>query len=368
MKLRALIGLCLMTGSLLLAGCGGIFPTPTPTPTATPLPTNTPTAVPTAPPTATRPKPTATKENTLPSAIAFALNKTQNAHSMKFEFASDVTLLQGGQTKKVPGLAIKGEDSTLNRQVTISGTTNDTNEFITYEVVVLGNDVYIKGLTGNGLNGNQWYKLPEEAQAGVRRLPTARGLIASFAPEDVAKALFKAEGSETLDDQTCSVWSAQAPQFAQALIGVTAESELKTQLGEIDKTEFKLWTCADGFIHLMMGQVHGHDAANKENQAEVSMRFQMNDFESALDIRAPADAIPFPSGPQQAEPTSAATEGATPEAAPSPTGEATQEGAPSPTGEVTQEATVSPTEEATQEVPPSPTGEATSEATPTPNP
>lgn len=368
MKLRALLVSCLIPAGILLAGCGGIFPTATPTPTATPLPTGTPTAAPTAPPTATRPKPTATDENTLPPAIAFALNKTQNAHSMKFEFASDVTLLQGGQTKKVPGLALKGADSTLNREVTISGTSNDTNEFITYEVVVLGDDVYIKGLTGNGLNGNQWYQLPEEAQAGVRRLPTARGLIASFTPEDVAKAQFKAEGSETLDEQTCSVWSAQVPQFAQALIGVTAESDLKKQLGEIDKTEFKLWTCADGFIHLLTGQVHGHSAEPKDNQAEVTMRFRMNSFEEALDIRAPADAIPFPSGPPQAEPTTAATEGPPPETVPSPTGEGTQEAVPSPTGEATQEAVPSPTAEATQEVPPSPTGEATPEATPTPNP
>jgi hypothetical protein len=285
---------------------------------------------------------------------------------MKFEFASDVTLLQGGQTKKVPGLALKGSDSTLNRQVTISGTTSDTNEFITYEVVVLGADVYIKGLGGNGLNEKQWYQLPEAAQAGVRRLPTARGLIASFGAEDVAKALFKAEGRETLDDATCSVWSAQSPQFAQTLIGVTAESDLKKQLGEIDKTEFKLWTCADGYIHLMTGQVEGHSAENKENKATVTLRFQMNSFDEALKIQAPTGALPFPSAPPQ--PTTAATRGATQEAVPSPTGEATQEATPSPTEEATQEATPSPTEEATQEATPSPTGEATQEAPPSPTP
>lgn len=298
MKLRALLVFCFITSGTLLAGCGGIFPTPTPTPTATPLPTATATATPTV--TATRPRPTATPANPMPPAIAFALNKTQEARSMNFEFESLVTLTQAGQTKKVPGLALKGFDSTLNRQVSISGTTSDTNEFITYEIVVLGADVYIKGLGGNGLNDQQWYKLPEAAQGGVRRLPTARGLIASFSPEDVSKAQFKADGSETLDDETCSVWSAQNPENAQTLIGVTAESDLRKQLGEIDQTEFKMWTCADGYIHLMTGQVQGHSAENKEDLATVTLRFQMNHFEEAFDVQAPTGAIPFPNAPAPA--------------------------------------------------------------------
>lgn len=296
--------------TLVFVGCSTVLPTPTPTPTATLTATPLPTV--TSLPTATRPSPTATGANALPPAIAFALNKTQMAQSIKFDFASGVTLVQDGQTKNIPGLALKGSDSTLNRQVTISGTTSDTNEFITYEVVVLGPDVFIKGLGSNGLNADQWYKLPEAVQEGVRRLPTAQGLISSFSAEEVGKAKFQSAGTDTVDDLTCSVWSAQDATSAQALIGVTADSAMKKQLGEIDSTEFKIWTCADGYIHLLTGQVHGHDTQNKANTATVTMRFQMNEFDQALKITPPQGAIPFPTPAAQDTPAVTKTGATTP--------------------------------------------------------
>ncbi len=309
--------------AIFLASCSGIFPTPTPTPSPTPLPTATPTVTP--PPTATRPPPTATKENALPPALAFALNKTQSVNSMKFEFESVVTTLQNGKTQTIPGLAIAGVDSTLNRAVTISGTTSDTNELVTYEVVVVGADVFIKGLNGSGLELTQWYILPEAMQAGVRRFPTARGLIASFNPEEVGKAQFKAGGTETVDDLACSIWTAQNPKFAQTLVGVTDDSDLKKQVGEIDAAEFKVWTCADGYIHQMQGNVQGHSAQNKENKATVTLRFQMSNFNDAVKINAPTDAIAFPSA-LQATPT---TNPAATKPAASPT--ETKSASPSPT-------------------------------------
>jgi hypothetical protein len=242
-----------------------------------------------------------------PPAIAFALNKTQLAKSMDFDFESAVTVVQDGKTTKIPGLALKGEDSTLNRNVTISGTTSDTNEFITYQVIVVGPDVFIKGLTGvPGVDVEQWYQLPEQAQAGVRQLPTARGLMASFSPEDVGKANFVSAGSETLDGEKCSIWEAQNPESAQILIGVTEDSELKQQLGEVDSAEFRIWTCADGFIHQLIGEVNGHSPQNPDNTTTVNMRFLLSDLDEALEIIAPTDVLPVPVG--QPEPTPAAQE------------------------------------------------------------
>lgn len=303
MKLRVWFVIGLLS-SFLLAGCSNILPTPTPTP----APTETPTLVPTATLTpTTRPSATATKANALPPAIAFALNKTQGANSMSFDFESAVTTVTNGATKKIPGLALKGVESTLNRHTTISGTTSDTNEFITYELIVVGEDAFIKGLTGiAGVNPANWYQLPEELQAGVRRLPSARGLINSFAPEEIGKAEFQAAGTETLDGETCSVWTAQNPKVAQMLIGLAEEGDLRKQVGEIDSTEFKIYTCADGYIHLLDGSIKGHSSQNKANTATVTLHFQMNDFNQALKIEPPSQANPFPTrAPEQ--PTQAPT-------------------------------------------------------------
>lgn len=341
MKLRTSLAIALIA-VFLTVGCGGATPTPTPEPTAVPTETPIP-----APPTATRPPPTPTRADVLPSAIAFALNKTQNARSMQFDFESAVTTVEDGTTNKIPGLAIKGADSTLNRNVNITGTTTDTNELISYDVIVLGNSVFIKGLTGvPSIEPDRWYELPEAAQAGVRRLPTARGLIASFDPAEMGKAEFQSSGNEDLDGEKCSIWTAQKPEIIQQLIGVTDDSDLKTRLGEIDSSELKIWTCSDGFIHQLIGEVKGHATDNPENTASITLKFLMNDFEAAVDIQAPSDPLPFPTQSSQPQPT-AVPEVPTEEPA-EPTTEAT-----APAQETT-EPDASPTETVEAEASPTP--------------
>jgi hypothetical protein len=344
MKFRALIAV-LLVSTYLIGGCGSILPTPTPTPTSTPVPTATPTA--TLPPTATRPKPTATKENALPPAIAFSLNKTQSARSMKYDYAQVLTVVEDGKTNTIPLLAVSGVDSSPNRQSNISGT-SDTNEFLSYEVILIGVDAYIKGLTGvPGVDPAKWYQLPEEAQAGVRRLPSGLALIASLPQDGVAQAKFQSAGSETLNEQTCTIWAAQDAQVARALIGLTEESDMRQRMGEISKTELKLWTCADGYIHQMFGQVQGHSAQNTANTATLTLRFEMSNFDEALKIEPPADVNPFPTAPPQEQATPAAEEAAsaTPTAAETDSGTRTpgETESASPSATETPEATLTPT-------------------------
>ncbi len=311
MKLFSPTTLFLVGAMFFLFGCG-ILPTPTPTPTATPLPTQTPTAVPTN--TATpRPSPTATKTNALPPALTFALNKTQRALSMNFDFATRFIATQNDTKSEQPGLAIQGQDSTLNRHVKVSGLASDTNELITYELIVSGDNAYVKGLTGvPGIDPALWYVLPAELQAGVRRLPTASGLLSSFTLDDFAAAKFQAAGSETFDEQTCTIWTAQNKTTIQKIIGINDSETLKQQLGEIDQTELKVWTCADGYIHLIRGQVRGHNAAKPNDTVSIELYFQMNQFDQAFSIQEPPDALPF--APEQD--TNAGTP--TPEKTPAP--------------------------------------------------
>ncbi len=323
----ALVTLIALLGALAM-GCNAIMPPPTSTPTATAVPTNTPTPAPTDTP---RPSATPTRADALPQAIAISLNKTQSARALRYEFESSVTRVQDGKSEVIPGLSLSGTDSTVDRHVTISGTTSDTNEFITYEVIVHGPDVFIKGLTGvNNVDPKQWYSLPADAQSGVRRLPSALGLLASFDPADFGKAQFQAAGTEALDEQNCSIWSAQNMQYAQNLVGVTEASELKNQLGEIDSAEFKVWTCADGYIHLMNGQVRGHNADKPDDTTTVLLRFAMADFEEPLAIEPPVDAKPFPvqseRPPATTTPASEVPTTATPaaETTESPTAETTE--------------------------------------------
>lgn len=289
------------------AGCNALTP-PTPTPTA--APTATATVIPSTTPTQTAtPRPSATRNpNALPPALAFALNKTQDARAMNFDFATGITNVQNGKTTEQPGLAVKGQDSTLNRHVTVSGTTSDTNEFITYEVIVSSDKVFIKGLTGvSGIDPALWYELPPEMQASVRRLPTARALLGSFDPKDFAAAKFQSAGTETVDGEICTIWEAQDAPGIQKIIGVNDAETLKKQMGVIDTSELKIWTCADGYIHQLQGQVLGHNAQNKNETANIHIIFRMNQFDTAFNILPPPDARPFALPDQATETPSAET-------------------------------------------------------------
>lgn len=324
MKLR-LVLVTLFVSAFWIAGCSALTP---PTPTPTPAPTDVPTVAPTATTAATAVPPTAA--NPLPQAIGFALTKSQGAHSLKYDFNQTLTFVQDGKTQVLPVLSLKGVDSTLNRQVTLSGTTSDTHEQLTYDVVVLGQDVYIKGINGvTGVDPKQWYQLPPEAQQGVRQLPSAIGLLASFTPAEMGKAEFASTGSESLNNQTCTVWTAKNDQFAQALIGLTPDSDLTKQMGTIDLTEVKLWTCADGYINQLTGNVVGHQPDNKANTATLALHFLMSNFDEALKVDAPTGALPFPTQPPQATETGAA--GSPTGAAGTPSAGATATGAATPT-------------------------------------
>lgn len=280
--------------ALLLVGCDSFVAlTPTPAPTETPTSIPTATAAPTA-----RPRATPAKEGALPPAIAFALNKTQNVRSLDFDFSTGITRVHANQTTELPGLAIKGQDSTLNRNVVISGMTSDTNEFITYQVIVLGENVYIKGLTDvPGIDPTLWYQLPADLQNAARSMPSARGLLNSFVADDLAAAQFHSVGAETLDDENCTVWAAQNPPAIQKIIGVNDSATLEKQLGEIDRSELKIWTCADGYIRKIQGQVLGHNAQVENDTVSINLYFKMNQFDQAFEIQAPPDAQPF--APQQ---------------------------------------------------------------------
>jgi hypothetical protein len=286
------VGYCLVLILLALVFSMGCTAFATPTPTPTPVPTSTPTPAPTDTP---RPTATPADPNALPSAIAFALNKTGDAKSMRFDFESLITLVREGKEQVVPGLSLSGIDSTLNRHVTISGTSSETNHVLTYEVIIVGDEVYLKGLEGvAGVDPQKWYRVPPEMEASVRGFPTARGLLASFDAKEFGKAQFASTGGETLDNQQCSLWSAKNPEAALNLIGITNEGDLKKQLGSIDTTQFKVWTCADGYIHRMTGQVNGHDANNTANKTKVDVRFALADFDQALAVQTPEGANLFP--------------------------------------------------------------------------
>jgi hypothetical protein len=274
-----------------LAACGGAAASPSTTPLATQITIVTATAsVQATPPPDT---PTA-QTSSLPLEIVAAFKKTRAVKNVRYEITSEVSFVQNGATVRQPGLNARGAESGDNRHLAISGILNATGEVATFEFITLEGATYIKGLRGiPGVNPAQWYKFPKELGNVTRDAPSVKTLLAEFELQDLKQGTFVAGGSETVDGSACTVWTAHDPKLAQGFIGIANSHEAANQLQALDKGEFRVWTCADGYIHRITGSVQGHDPSNTQNQANVQMTFHLYDHDATIDISAPPDAQDF---------------------------------------------------------------------------
>jgi hypothetical protein len=274
-----------------LAGCGGTAASPVTTSLATPTLSVTRTTIATGAALATVPP---DQNSQLPLEILAAFKKTRAVKNVRYEITSHVSFVQNGATVERPGLNAQGAESGDNRHLAISGIMNTTGEVATFEFITLDGVTYIKGLRGiPGVNPAQWYKFPQELGNVTRDAPSVKTLLAEFELPDLKQGEFTSADSETVDGTACTIWTAHDPKLAQGFIGIANSHEAANQLRALDKGEFRVWTCADGYIHRITGSVQGHDPSNTENQATVQMTFHLYDHDASIDISPPPDAQDF---------------------------------------------------------------------------
>lgn len=287
--------LCFFSGSILvllvLWGCTGAASTPQPTVLSNPTALTK-----TVPPTSTSSLPVSgtAANDMLPPEISAAFSKTRAAQNVRYEISSEFSFIQDGKQVKPPGLQARGEESGANHHLAISGIMNATGETATFEFVTLEGVTYIKGLSGiPGVDPTQWYIFPKELGNVTRDAPGVKALLADLAAQNLDRGNFQTAGTETVDGQACTVWSAQNPKLAQSFIGIANNRDTTSQLQTLDKGEFRMWTCADGYIHRITGAVWGHDASNPNNQANMQLTFHIFDHDAPITITAPAGAQEF---------------------------------------------------------------------------
>ncbi len=226
--------------------------------------------------------------------VAQAFAKTRAVRQVRYEIASQVALTQQDKIVQQPGLNARGAESGENRQLALSGIMNATGQPTTFEFITLNGVTYIKGLNGiPGVNPAQWYRFPQELGNVTHDAPGVKSLLAQLETHAIEQANFQSVGQETLDGQTCVIWLARDPNLAQGLLGIAGGAQAGSQMQALDDSEFRVWTCADGYIHRFAGVVRGHDPANPAHQSTAQLAIHLYDHDAEIVITAPSDAQDF---------------------------------------------------------------------------
>lgn len=277
------ISVCILTlFTLLLAGCGA----GTPAVPAVDVPPPTATAIPAA---------------AVSDTIKAALQKTRDAATYRVQM--DMSFK--GNLEELGAIADPDEEfSLVNMTADVDGDNariSMTGLFASFmgiaedqalEMLVVDGQTYIRGpLPLLGASESAWY-IMDDAEGAVPFEPDS--MVRSFAEEDIGVSGFTSTGSEQLDGQQCTVFTTTDTDALKALAQTDDQSGmLPTDMEDIERAEFKIWVCADGYVHQFLMTAEGRQSDESDELITMTMRMRLSDFGRAMNMSAPTDALPL---------------------------------------------------------------------------
>lgn len=272
------------------------MPTPPPAIPTLPVVKNPTQVVPTKAPSSSSAASSSAPAGTNP--FASALSKAQSATKYRMQFSMLIGSTTNGKFAEETLFDFTGEVDGGNTHFSskggflaiLSGDPNTTVEFIT-----AGGKTYMKGIKMFGLTDPKvWYVTSNNS--------TASGLE-DFAKPDTFKeytdnaASFKKVGTEAVDGQQCDIWAGSITGFDTSMLGAFGAGKDTGDIGVVDKSETRIWLCADGYVHKFAVDFQGHNAKTPTEKGSFKMNGHMWDFNNpAIKVTPPADAKPMPGG------------------------------------------------------------------------
>jgi hypothetical protein len=230
--------------------------------------------------------------------FASALSKAKSATKYRMQFSMLIGSTTSGKFVEETLFDMTGAVDGGNVQFSskggflaiLSGDPNGTVEFIT-----AGGKTYMKGIKMFGLTDPKvWYVTNDNSTAGG---------LEDFAKPDTFKdyvdnaASFKKVGTEAVDGQSCDIWSGTISGFDTSMLGAFGGGKDTGDIGVVDKSETRIWLCADGYVHKFAVEFQGHNAKTPTEKGSFKMNGHMWDFNNAaIKVTPPADAKPMPGG------------------------------------------------------------------------
>ena len=216
-----------------------------------------------------------------------------------FTAQEGVTPEAGAELEPVTLVEMQGEVDGSNAHFSLKGlltTFLGIDPANTFEVIHYEGDSFLKGpVPLLGAMEDKWYHSP--CRGRQRRATTAHAQLVPrsfFGEAGIDPAAFELAGTETLDGQTCEVYSGDKEAVVSAFSKIGgATGATQQDLDTIDAAEFKFWVCPDGYLHQIKMGIEGHEQDKPEEKGSFEILMKISDFDSAITITPPADAEPL---------------------------------------------------------------------------
>jgi hypothetical protein len=306
----SLLFLILTTLAVLGAACGSSGPS---------LPPSTPMAI---PPTATKVLPTLTAAPTAPPSsgspgdngnLGSALDRIKTATSYRVDMQVTGSGALGAgigeppvgnsstptaTTERMTFLSMQGEVNGPATHFSLQGVFAsflgaDPSKPI--EFMTIGDKAYIHGPVALiGATGDKWYQLPANESSVAKPPLTPGSLLDVFATNGLNPNDLKNAGAETLDNQSCTVYSGDKAVVERTFEAVgQAVGGGDQGLSTLDSADLRFWVCADGFLHQVRLAVQGHVQDKPDQTGSFLVQMHVHDIGTDIKIEAPANAEPL---------------------------------------------------------------------------
>jgi hypothetical protein len=160
---------------------------------------------------------------------------------------------------------------------------------------------YIRGpISFIGAPDAVWYRLTATQGALANPPIDVAGSLALLRDSGADFSGFVPDGEDRIGDQRCAVYLGDREATA-ALLGSLATSGLPaTDTTQIAEAESRLTVCPDGYLHRIETAFSGEQAGLAGEPAKpysYRLSVELSDFDAAIALDAPADAVALPGGP-----------------------------------------------------------------------
>jgi hypothetical protein len=111
--------------------------------------------------------------------------------------------------------------------------------------------------------------------------------------------------------QTCSVFTGNRAAFDAVFPQIEQLALLNTDtldLNTIDRAEFKIWVCPDGSVYRTQYDFDAHSKTQADKKGSFAFTVNVADYGAAISVQAPDGAVPLPTSPSSAGPTTEPTQ------------------------------------------------------------
>jgi hypothetical protein len=229
-----------------------------------------------------------------PSALKIkeAIERSKGVTKGRFSMVFVTGETQNGTYSETPYMDAQGElDGAVNHFLFKGGVLNQAfGNAETVEMVTDGKGkTFVRGAQVlPSMDPKAWYY----TESGTADPPLTVTDVLDFTDADTDWPTAVDAGGEQLDGLACQVHAWNPSEGAVA--DMVKDADNKDAFNVIDKAEYRVSICGDGYVHRLRLEVLGHAKADANNKGALKLELRLSDIDSkAIKIAVPTDAKPM---------------------------------------------------------------------------